>query len=99
MTTPSNEQFPILVARHLKMQVATRSELVDVSAEVGFPYWVTPGVEAACAVALRGFEVPVIHVKNIDPMSALRDAIAFVETFLTPPRDGATIYWPSGEPY
>ena len=85
MTGISNEQFPVLIARRLKMQRSPGEALVEVVIEIGNPYWTEPDVEAACPVAIRGTVGRVNDIRGIDPMSAMKQAINFVETYLNQP--------------
>ena len=85
--------------RRLKVQKSPGEPLVDVVVEIGNPYWTEPGIEAACPVAIRGCMGRVNDIRGIDPMSAMKLAIEFVETFLTRPGTGKKFFWPDGEEF
>lgn len=94
-----SNQFPVLIERQLKVQRAPGGALADVVIEIGQPYWTDPGIEAACPVAIRGLVGRVNDIHGIDPMSAMKQAIDFIETYLSHPADDMKFFWPDGEPY
>lgn len=96
--TPS-DQFPVLIERRLKMQRAPDEALAEIVVEIGHPYWTEPGIEAACPVAIRGAVDRVNDIRGIDPMSAMKQAISFVETYLDHPAGDMKFFWPDGEAY
>lgn len=99
MSGTPGDQFPVLIERRLKMQSALNEALADIVVEIGHPYWSEPGIEAACPVAIRGTVGRVNDIRGIDPMSAMKQAIDFVETYLGHPADDLKLFWPDGEPY
>lgn len=99
MTSSPDEPFPVLIARRLKMQRSPSDALVDLVVEIGHPYWTETDIEAACPVAIRGTVGRVNDIRGIDPMSAMKQAINFVETYLDHPAGDAKFFWPNGEGY
>ena len=99
MATLPSDQFPVLIARHLKFRRSPSDSLIDVVVEIGHPYWSELDVEAACPVAIRGTVGRVNDIRGIDPMSAMKQAINFVETYLDHPAAGEQFFWPNGENY
>lgn len=99
MTNAPDELFPVLIARRLKMQRSLGEPLVDVVLEIGHPYWTEPDVEAACPVAIRGTVGRVNDIRGIDLMSAMKQAINFVETYLDHPAGDQKFFWPNGEEF
>jgi hypothetical protein len=99
MTGTSSEQFPVLIARRLKMQRSPGEELVEVVIEIGSPYWIESDAEAACPVAIRGTVGRVNDIRGIDPMSAMKQAIHFVEAYLKQPVGDEKFFWPNGEEF
>lgn len=99
MNNPQSDQFPVLITRHLKMQRAPNEALVEIVVELGCPYWTEPEVEAACPVAIRGAVGRVNDICGIDPMSAMKQAIDFVESYLVHPAGDFKFFWPDGEEY
>jgi len=99
MTNVPDELFPVLITRHLKMQRSPSDALVDVVVEIGHPYWTEPDVEAACPVAIRGTVGRVNDIRGIDPMSAMKQAINFVETYLDGSAGDEKFFWPNGEEF
>jgi len=91
--------FPVLIERQLRARRSGDSELTEVVIEIGQPYWTDPGIEAACPVAIRGTVGRVNDIHGIDPMSAMKQAIDFVEAYLSHPADELKFFWPDGEPY
>jgi hypothetical protein len=74
--------FAVLVERKASFIPPDGSPPIEILAQVGYPYWTIPGVEAACPVALVGTVGRVPDIRGIDPMSALKIAIEFVYTYL-----------------
>ena len=99
MTSAPSELFPVLIVRHLKMQRSPGDAAVDIAVEIGHPYWTEPDIEAACPVAIRGAVGRVNDIRGIDPMSAVKQAINFVEIYLDHPVEGERFFWPDGEEY
>ncbi len=99
MTNTYNETFPVLIARRLKMLRSPGDEFVDVNIEIGQPYWIEQDVEAACPVAIRGTVGRVNDICGIDPMSAIKQAINFVEAYLDQPAGDEKFFWPNGDEY
>lgn len=99
MNNVQDDQFAVLVTRSLKLRRASGDELIDVVIEIGQPYWTEKDVEAACPVAIRGTVGRVNDIRGIDPMSAIKQAIAFAEAYLDQPEGEAKFFWPSGEEY
>ena len=99
MTSTPNDEFPVLIARRLKLRPAPGDALTDIIVEIGHPYWIEPDVEAACPVAIRGAVGRVNDIRGIDPISAMKQAISFVEKYLEHPAGGEEIFWPDGESY
>jgi hypothetical protein len=73
--------FPVLVERRASFNPPDGSPPIDVLAQVGYPYWVIPDMEAACPVAIVGTLGRVPDIRGIDPMSALKIAIEFIYTY------------------
>jgi hypothetical protein len=99
MTSAPDELFPVLIERRLKLQRALGEALVDVVFEIGHPYWTEPDVEAACPVAIRGTVGRVNDIRGIDLLSAMKQAINFVEAYLDHPTEGEKFFWPNGEEF
>jgi hypothetical protein len=99
MTKIPNDEFPVLITRRLKFRRKLGEALTDIIVEIGHPYWIESDVEAACPVAIRGAIGRVNDIRSIDPMSAMKQAISFVEKYLEHPTDGEKIFWPDGESY
>ena len=99
MTSALNDLFPVLIARRLKVQRSPSAALEDVVVEIGHPYWTEADVEAACPVAIRGTVGRVNDIRGIDLMSAMKQAINFVETYLDHPVGDEKFFWPDGEEY
>lgn len=99
MTSNKDDSFPVMITRHLKLQRAPGDELIDLVIEIGQPHWTELNIEAACPVAIRGTVGRVNDICSIDPMSAMKQAIAFVETYLDSPTGGEKYFWPDGESY
>jgi hypothetical protein len=99
MASGSDDLFPVLITRRLKMRRSPSDALVDVVIEIGAPYWTDPDVEAACPVAIRGTVGRVNDIRGIDPMSAMKQAISFVEAYLDQPDGDEKFYWSDGEGY
>jgi hypothetical protein len=98
MTDNADDRFPVLIERRLKIQRAPGEPVTEIVIEIGGPYWTQVGVEAACPVAIRGAIGRVKDIRNIDPMSAMKSAISFVETYLKP-RAGEKLFWIDGTEY
>ena len=99
MTNTADELFPVLIARRLKLRRSPNDAPVEVVVEIGQPYWTEPELEAACPVAIRGTVGRVNDIRGIDPMSAMKQAINFVETYLNQPAGDEKFFWPSGEEF
>jgi hypothetical protein len=99
MAQDTKDQFPVLLERRLKMQRSPNGSLTDVVVEIGHPYWTELNRQAACPVAIRGCIERVNDIHSIDPISAMKEAIKFVETFLDQPSDGKKFFWPDGDEY
>ena len=99
MTSEPDDLFPVLIMRRLKMQRSPSDALIDVVVEIGTPDWTEPDVEAACPVAIRGTVGRVNDIRGIDPMSAMKQAISFVEAYLDHPVGDEQFFWSNGEGY
>lgn len=99
MTLEIKDQFPVLFERRLKMRRSPNESFTDIIVEIGHPYWVEPDRQAACPVAIRGYIEQVNDIHSIDFISAMKEAIKFVDTFLEQPAHGETFFWPDGEEY
>jgi len=99
MASESNDRFPVVIERRLLKFRAPGASPVEMTIEIGQPYWTVPNVEAACPVAIRGGIGRVNDIRGIDPMSAMKFAIAFVESYLDSPPDGEKYFWLDGEEY
>lgn len=97
--TPPNDHFPVIIERHLLKRTAPSALPIEVTIEIGRPYWTTPNVEAACPVAIRGDIGRVNDIHGIDPMSAMKLALQFAEHHLASPPEGVKYFWPDGEEY
>jgi hypothetical protein len=99
MNTSSSDEFPVLMERLLKLRSSQDGCLSDVVVQIGYPVWTEHNVEAACPVAFRGGIGRVNDIRGIDPISAMKQAITFVETYLTRSEAGDKFFWPDGEEY
>ena len=71
----------------------------EVILRIGKPYWRTVGLDAACPVEIIGMVGRTRDIPNIDPIEALKSAIAFAESFVNDPDLQNKLYWPDGEIY
>jgi len=99
MTNSKEDQFPVLIERHLKFQPASGGSLVDVVVQIGYPKWVNLNLEASCPVAFRGGIGRVKDIAGIDPLNAMKNAITFVESYLSPDGRKGKFFWNDGEEY
>jgi len=99
MPDEKEDSFPVFIERRLKLRRSEAEADVDVVVEIGKPYWTEPGIEAACPVAIRGCVGRVNDIRSIDPLSAMKQSIQFVEKYLEGPRKGEKLFWPDGEEY
>lgn len=70
-----------------------------ITIRIGSPYWTEAGIEAACPVAIDGLLERRQDIRGSDGLSALKNALAFVESFLSKSPEAEKICWPSGESY
>jgi len=94
-----DDQFQVLMERHLKLQRSPNGPLTDVVIQLGYPRWTELNVEAACPVAIRGDIGRVSDIRGIDPINAVKQAIAFVEKYLDRSATDEKVFWPDGEEY
>ena len=99
MSDEVDDNFPVFIERRLKLQRSPTDATVDIVVEIGQPYWTLPGREAACPVAIRGCVGRVKDIRSIDPLSAMKQSIQFVETYLDSLPNGEKLFWPDGEEY
>jgi hypothetical protein len=68
--------------------------------QLGKPYWITRGQEAACQVCIRGLYEDLAPIRGSDPYQALEMAILFVDMLIgSTPRKRRRFLWPHGERY
>jgi len=91
--------FPVIIERRLTMRESANAAPANIVIEIGQPYWIIAGREAACPVAIRGTVGRVEDIRGIDPMSSMQQAISFVEIYLEHRASKAKFFWPNGEPY
>lgn len=96
---PVDDSFPVFIERRLKLQRSPNEVAIDIVVEIGQPYWTKPGIEAACPVAIRGCIGRVNDIRSIDPLSAVKQSIQFVERYLDSPANGEKLFWLDGEEY
>jgi len=99
MPEKSLDDFPVFLERHLKLQSAPDEPMTDVIIQVGYPVWVQQGLEASCPVAIRGVAGRTPHIRGVDQMDAMKNALIFIETYLTDRQGKPTFFWPNGEKY
>jgi hypothetical protein len=92
-------EFPCIVERILILQDHETGQKGEIRLAVGQPFWIEPGFDAACPVAVYGYVGRLADIRGIDPMSAVALAIKFLESLLDDLPKSKTITWPSGEPY
>lgn len=92
-------EFPVLVERSLKFQLVPNGVLSDVVIQVGYPAWVEPNLEAACPVAIHGMEGRIPKIRGVDQMDAIKNALLFIENYLTDRGDKGKFFWPNGDEY
>jgi hypothetical protein len=71
----------------------------EITIRIGKPYWMSGHSDAACAVEISGLIGRSRDIVGIDPIHALKSAIAFAESFFSDSDDGRKYYWPDGAPY
>lgn len=99
MQENSTDDFPVLMERHLKLQSTLGEPMSDVVIQVGYPAWVQHGLEASCPVSIRGVPGRTPNIRGVDPMDAMKNAMIFIETYLTDRQGKAKFFWPNGEEY
>jgi hypothetical protein len=92
----NSSRFDVLVSRVLRVGDAEGLG-GDIVIEVGRPYWVEIGVEAACPVAFWGDVGRANDIRGIDLMDAVGQAIAFIDAYLRAEGKGKEFFWPNGE--
>jgi hypothetical protein len=93
------DEFASVVERTLVLHDCETGQRSEIRLSIGRPYWVDPGMEAACPVAVYGSFGRLADIRGIDPMNALALAIQFLESLLKGMSETRTVYWPSGEKY
>jgi hypothetical protein len=93
------EAFTAIVERTLVVHDHETGQKGEIRLAIGQPYWIEPGFEAACPVAIHGYFGRLADIRGIDPMSALTLAIKFLESLLKGLPETRTVHWPSGEAY
>ncbi len=93
-----DDRFPVLLERRLILKRPQDDGEADLVIEVGHPYWIEPGIEAACPVAVRGLVGRVNDIRGVDLMGAVHEALRLVETLLKDRKD-IQLLWPDGEEF
>ena len=91
--------FDVLIERRLLVKTEGDPSPKNISIEIGHPYWTIDGIEAACPVAIRGLIGRTRDIRGIDPMDSLKQALQFVDTYLSGVSCAPLITWPDGEAY
>lgn len=91
--------FEVIAQRDLILCDKQMGQDRPITIRIGRPYWTEPGIEAACPVAIDGLLERRQDIRGGDGLSALQNAIAFVESFLSKLPEAEKICWPSGESY
>ena len=99
MTSGSDSSsFEHIAERRLIMQ-SGKGPPTEIILRIGKPYWRVLGLEAACPVEIAGMVGRTKDIPNIDPIEALKSAIAFAESFVSDPELQNKIFWPDGQVY
>jgi len=99
MQEKTENEFPVFLERHLRFQSVPDEPMCDVIIQVGHPAWVQEGLEASCPIAIRGVAGRTPNIRGVDPMDAMKNAMVFIESYLTDRRGKSTFFWPNGEKY
>ncbi len=92
--------WEVLVERKILMQEDGSDERHEVVLQVGHPYWMTDGKNAACPVTLKGAgEDEIEHRYGRDLFEALSNAVGSINERFEGPQCGRFFFWPDGEPY
>jgi hypothetical protein len=91
--------FERIIERKLILHDNETGRKGEILLAIGRPYWTEPGFEAACPVAIFGYFGRLVDIRGIDPMSAVKLAIEFLESMLRDLPKAQTLYWPSGDAY
>jgi hypothetical protein len=94
---PTDERLLALRVLEARARGANRSFTTVV--QIGKPYWVEEGTEAACPLTLDGLYDRQPDIRGIDPFDALSNAVLFADRLLTEAVDKYDFYWPNGEPF
>jgi hypothetical protein len=89
--------FEKIAERELLLGDNETDQQVPIVVKLGKPYWIEPGIEAACPIAIDGLLERRKDIRGIDLIQALELALKFAASFLANPPQGKTILWPSGE--
>jgi hypothetical protein len=90
--------WPVLAERKLLVEEDGGEGRREIALQIGHPYWVKDGIEAACPVALHGFSENMQAMRGIDFVQALQLALGFLD-MITKSGGGIRFFWPDGETY
>lgn len=94
------KDWEVLVERKILMQEDGSDERHEIVLQVGRPYWIFEGKEAAWPIALRGAgEDEIEHRYGRDPFEALSHAVRGINERFFGSQCGRFYFWPDGEPY
>ncbi|MDD3020745.1 MAG: hypothetical protein PHX61_07175 [Alphaproteobacteria bacterium] len=94
-----DRQFPVLIERRLKFLRSPDDIDIDIVVQVGYPKWTIPNIEAVCPVSFVGGIGRVKDICGVDPLNAMKQAITFIETYLSYPEGNGKFFWEDGEEY
>lgn len=94
-----SDQSNTTAERMLHAQSRQSKEKITIKVKIGRPYWTEEDIEAACPVTFEGIYGPQPDIRGIDPMDALRNALALADKLLDGAREDYELFWPDGEPF
>jgi hypothetical protein len=94
------KNWELLVERKILMQRDGSDDRHEVVLQIGRPYWISEGEEAACPIVLKGDgEDEIVHRHGRDPFEALSNAVRDINERFAGPQCGRFYFWPDGAPY
>lgn len=89
----------LIVERTLHARSRESGQQITIKVSIDRPYWTEEGVEAACPVTFEGVYGRQPDIRGIDPLDALRNALALTDKLIDGAQRDYELFWPDGEPF
>jgi hypothetical protein len=91
--------FDVIAERTLLLVNSADGVRQEITVQIGRPYWVEAGIEAACPVAILGLLDRRDDIRGVDLLNAIESALKFVHKYLSGREPELRVCWADGENY